>query len=151
MEARLFSQWSTAYVLKRKSFGKLFQETEQFLQQEGFFNNSFFFLIIKVMGMIVSEGENDVNDAATDFLVYLMLSSDISEAERNMLINLARESLSTLNLFWSLRQRLIELVSLVIDVKIIEKKQIICVFQLLVRCQQKPFCFLCSLFCISNR
>jgi hypothetical protein len=150
MEARLFSQWSTAYMMKNKSFGKLFEDTIQFLQQEKFFNDSFFFLIIKVIGMIVSEGENDANNEVMDFFVYLMLSSNISEAERNSLINLARESLPTLNMFWSLRQRLIEVVSLVIDVKITEKKQIIYVFQLLVRYQQKPLCSFCSLFNISN-
>jgi hypothetical protein len=132
MEAKLFSKWATAYCLKTQSCEKLFKDNIQFLQQEKFFNDSFFYLIVKVIRMIISEGENDANGEATDFLVFLMLSSNISEAQSVTLINLARETLPTLNMFWPLRRRLIEVVSLMIDEKITEKKQIICVLQLLV-------------------
>lgn len=132
MEAKLFSKWATAYCLKTQCCEKLFNDTIQFLREENSFNDSFFYLIVKVIRMIISEGGNDANGLGKKFLIFLMLSSDISEAQLVTLINLARESLPTLNLFWSLRQRLIDIVSLMIDEKITEKKQIICVLQLLV-------------------
>lgn len=139
MEASIFSQFTAICILKTdafnlvsetNSFKHLHDTVSKFLNQKKTFNDSF--LVVMIQGietMILID--NSANEAI-DFLLQLLLSSEIAESERILLLLLAKKHISPVKLFLLAQKRLIDFVSLILEKHITEERYIISILQLLV-------------------
>lgn len=140
MEVMLCAQWAIICILKddavkqssdSHNFHQLYANTLKFLKQNKSIKDSLFVVIVLGIEVVMSVDRYEGRNGAINFILQLALSSELSERKRSIILQTV-DVVPCLLFFWQGKQKLINIISLVIENHVTEGKHVISVLQILV-------------------
>ena len=141
MESSIFAQWTAISILKKNSlklflgkrnFHELCENTLKLIRQKKCINDSLLVLLFSSTPFIINLDDADMHEEAVTFLASLILSADLTEAERGIIIQLAKEHIPSMAVFWNGRLELIDRMTGSLECKEIKEKHSMKILQSLV-------------------
>ena len=141
MESSIYAQWTAIGILKhdamklflgKRSFNDLCGNTLKLIRQKKCVNDSLFVLLFFSTPFMINLDDAEMHQEAVTFLVSLILSAELTEAERGIIIQLAKQHIPSMTVFWNGRIELIDCMTSSLEHNEIKEKHSLKILQSLV-------------------
>lgn len=126
MEANILAQWTAISILNddasnlflgNRNFHDLCENTLALIREKKSISDSLFVLLFSSVPIMIALNDMELHDRAVNFLINVILSANLAETERDLIIQLAKKHIPSMAVFWCGRCELIDRMTRTLDCK----------------------------------